>query len=285
VVSAAVDMASPTSSTSSQPLRKLAVETGQRRSDDLGQLDPVGLPDEIQPFISEINRLLIRIDRSMQAQRRFVADAAHELRSPLTAMNLQAERLMAADMSGEARQRLLALTDGLKRNRVMLDQLLALARSQQSAHDPKAQVSLQQTIRLVIEDLYPLAEEREIDLGVVGSDDAAIGIHPIELHMLIKNLVDNAIRYSPRGGRVDVLVAPDEHVVNLIVDDSGPGIAGAERERVFDPFYRILGNGRESGSGLGLAIVRAVADKSGATVSLMHPPAHQGLRVVVRFNR
>lgn len=267
------------------PLRKLAVETGQRRSDDLGQLDPVGLPDEIQPFISEINRLLIRIDRSMQAQRRFVADAAHELRSPLTAMNLQAERLMAADMSSEARQRLLALTDGLKRNRVMLDQLLALARSQQGTHDPKARVSLQQTIRLVIEDLYPLAEEREIDLGVVGSDDAAIGIHPIELQMLIKNLVDNAIRYSPRGGRVDVLVVPDEQVVSLIVDDTGPGIAGAERERVFDPFYRILGNGRESGSGLGLAIVRAVADKSGATVSLMHPPAHQGLRVVVRFNR
>jgi len=267
------------------PLRKLAVETGQRRSDDLGQLDPGGLPDEIQPFIAEINRLLIRIDRSMQAQRRFVADAAHELRSPLTAMNLQAERLMAADMSGEARERLLALTDGLKRNRVMLEQLLALARSQQSVHDPEARVSLQQTIRRVIEDLYPLAEEREIDLGVVGSDDAAIGIHPLELQMLIKNLVDNAIRYSPRGGRVDVLVAPDGQAVNLIVDDTGPGIPGVERERVFDPFYRILGNGRESGSGLGLAIVRAVADKSGATVSLMQPPAHGGLRVVVRFNR
>lgn len=268
-----------------EPLRKLAVETRQRRSDDLHQLDSGGVPDEIQPFVAEINRLLGRIDRSMQAQRRFVADAAHELRSPLTAMSLQAERLMAADMSGEARQRLLALTDGLKRNRVMLDQLLALARSQQSASDAETRVSLQQTIRLVIEDLYLLAEEREIDLGVVGGDDAAIRIHPIELQMLIKNLVDNAIRYSPRGGRVDVLVAPDAHVVDLIVDDTGPGIPGAERERVFDPFYRILGNGRGSGSGLGLAIVRAVADKSGATVALMPAPAGQGLRVVVRFIR
>lgn len=268
-----------------EPLRKLAVETRQRRSDDLRQLDSGGVPDEIQPFVAEINRLLGRIDRSMQAQRRFVADAAHELRSPLTAMSLQAERLMAADMSGEARQRLLALTDGLKRNRVMLDQLLALARSQQSAPDAGTRVSLQQTIRLVIEDLYPLAEEREIDLGVVGGDDAAIGIHPLELQMLIKNLVDNAIRYSPRGGRVDVLVVPDAQVVDLIVDDTGPGIPGAERERVFDPFYRILGNGRGSGSGLGLAIVRAVADKSGATVSLMPAPAGQGLRVVVRFIR
>lgn len=267
------------------PLRNLAIETRQRRQDDLGQLDPGGLPDEIQPFIVEINRLLMRVDRSMQAQRRFVADAAHELRSPLTAMSLQAERLSAADMPGEARQRLLALTDGLKRNRLMLDQLLALARSQQSAQIAAAQVSLQDTIRCVIEDLYPLAEEREIDLGVVGGDDATIGIDPLDLRMLIKNLVDNAIRYTPPGGRVDVLVAPGQQAVDLIVDDTGPGIPETERERVFDPFYRILDNGGQGGSGLGLAIVKAVADMAGATVSLSHPPAQQGLRVVVRFRR
>lgn len=283
------------------PLRKLAVETRQRRSDDLGQLDPGGLPDEIQPFIAEINRLLMRVDRSMQAQRRFVADAAHELRSPLTAMSLQAERLAAADMPDEARRRLLALTDGLKRNRTMLDQLLALARSQQGAHagartgghtgaltgvhTGAPPVSLQQTIRLVIEDLYPLAEARDIDLGVVGDDDTTIAIDPLDLRMLVKNLVDNAIRHSPRGARVDVLVAPGERAVDLIVDDTGPGIVRAERERVFDPFYRVLGNGCGSGSGLGLAIVKAVADKAGATVTLAHPPARQGLRVVVRFGR
>jgi len=268
------------------PLRQLALETGRRGSGDVGQLDPSGLPDEIQPFVAEINRLLMRVDRAMQAQRRFVADAAHELRSPLTAMSLQAERLTAADMPGEARQRLLALTDGLKRNRLMLDQLLALARSQQGGDGTAASdVSLQQTIRRVIEELYPLAEERGIDLGVVGADDATVEVQALDLRMLVKNLVDNAIRYSPGGGRVDVLVLPREGAVDLIVDDTGPGIPEDERDRVFDAFYRVLGNGQEGGSGLGLAIVKAVADKVGATVSLAHPPARAGLRVVVRFKR
>ena len=167
----------------------------------------------------------------------------------------------------------------------MLDQLLALARSQQSAHAGAPPISLQQTIRLVIEDLYPLAEERDIDLGVVGGDDAMIAIDPLDLRMLVKNLVDNAIRYSPRGGRVDLRVLAEAHWADLIVDDSGPGIPEAERERVFDAFYRMLGNGRESGSGLGLAIVKAVADKAGATLSLSRSPEQQGLRVTVRFRR
>ena len=267
------------------PLRRLALETRQRSGDDLGQLDAAGLPDEIQPFVAEINRLLMRVERSMQAQRRFVADAAHELRSPLTAMSLQAERLAAAEMPPEARQRLLALTAGLKRNRSMLDQLLALARSQQSAPAAPGPVSLEQTIRLVLEDLYPLAEEKQIDLGVVGDQDATVALDPLELRMLVKNLVDNAIRYSPRGGRVDLRVLAEAHWADLIVDDSGPGIPEAERERVFDAFYRMLGNGRESGSGLGLAIVKAVADKAGATLSLSRSPEQQGLRVTVRFRR
>jgi len=266
-----------------RPMRRLAVETRQRSGDDVSQLDPAGLPDEVQPFVAEINRLLLRVERAMQAQRRFVADAAHELRSPLTAMSLQAERLAAADMPGEARRRMLALTDGLQRTRLMLDQLLALARTQQGGEGAASQVSLQQTIRLVIEDLYPLAEERGIDLGVVGAADAAVAVQPLDLYMLVKNLVDNAIRYSPRGGRVDVLVQPGEGVVDLIVDDTGPGIPADERDRVFDAFYRVLGNGQDGGSGLGLAIVKAVADKAGATVTLSEAPAPPGLRVLVRF--
>lgn len=266
-----------------RPMRRLAVETRQRSGGDVSQLDPAGLPDEVQPFVAEINRLLMRVERAMQAQRRFVADAAHELRSPLTAMSLQAERLAAADMPDEARRRMLALTDGLQRTRLMLDQLLALARSQQGAEGAASRVSLQQTIRLVIEDLYPLAEERGIDLGVVGVGDAAVAVQPLDLHMLVKNLVDNAIRYSPRDGRVDVLVRPGAGVVDFIVDDTGPGIPEDERDRVFDAFYRVLGNGQDGGSGLGLAIVKAVADKAGATVTLGKTAEQHGLRVAVRF--
>lgn len=266
------------------PLRELAAEVRRRNNLDPGQLDAAGLPDEVQPFVAEINWLLMRVGRAMQVQRRFVADAAHELRSPLAAMSLQSERLAAADMPDEARCRSLALSDGLKRARAMLDQLLALARSQQGAQGGAAQVSLQRTIRLVIEDLYPLAEERGIDLGVVGSADAIIDTAPFDLQMLVKNLVDNAIRYSPGGGRVDVSVQPADSTVDVIVDDTGPGIPEHERERVFDAFYRVLGNGSSAGSGLGLAIVKTIADRAGATVTLGSPSLHQpGLRVVVRF--
>lgn len=266
-----------------RPMRHLAMAARRRRNDDAGPLDPAGLPDEVQPFVAEINRLLLRVERAMGAQRRFVADAAHELRSPLTALGLQAERLAAADMPAEARGRMLALTEGLQRTRVMLDQLLALARSQEGAESPVAPVSLQHTIRRVIEDLYPLAEARDIDLGVVGDADAAIAIDPLALHMLVKNLVDNAIRYSPRGGRVDVAVRAAAGGVDFIVDDTGAGIPEEERIRVFDAFHRVLRTGQPTGSGLGLAIVKAVADKAGATVTLAPTPAGPGLRVVVHF--
>lgn len=268
------------------PLRAVADEAGRRSHYDLRQLDAAGLPDEVQPLVAEINRLLTRVDVAMQTQRRFVADAAHELRSPLTAMSLQTERLAAADMPDEARRRMQTLAAGLQRTRVMLDQLLALARSQQGAPDSvtPAPLSLQQVVRAVIEDLYPLAEQRGIDLGVLSTDDAQVAAAPLDLHMLVKNLVDNALRYTPPGGRVDVAFRRHAAGVNLIVDDSGPGIPKPERERVFHAFYRILGSGEATGSGLGLAIVKAVADKAGATVSFDTAPlAPTGLRVVVAF--
>ena len=269
-----------------EPLRVLAEEAGRRSHYDLRQLDAAGLPDEVQPLVAEINRLLTRVDVAMQTQRRFVADAAHELRSPLTAMSLQTERLAAADMPDEARRRMQTLAAGLQRTRVMLDQLLALARSQQGAPDltAPAPVSLQQVVRAVIEDLYPLAEQRGIDLGVLSTDDAQVAAAPLDLHMLVKNLIDNALRYTPPGGRVDVSFRRHAGGVDFIVDDSGPGIPKPERERVFHAFYRILGSGEATGSGLGLAIVKAVADKAGATVSFDTAPlAPTGLRVVVAF--
>lgn len=293
-----------------QPLRTLAVETRERGNSDLRQLDAADVPLEAQPLVAEINRLLARVDSAMQAQRRFLADAAHELRSPLTAMSLQAERLAAADMPDEARRRLRALADGLQRTRLMLDQLLALARTQQGDAAPGAGLatgsggavagaSLQQAVHTVIEELYPLAEQRGIDLGVVSAADAdaMVALDALALHMLVKNLVDNAIRYTPPGGRVDVALVLDggadltaagaasaAPLVALVVDDSGPGIPVHERARVFAPFYRMLGNGDVDGSGLGLAIVQAVADRAGASVTLTDAPAPPGgLRVTVRF--
>lgn len=266
------------------PLRALAVQVGRRSHDDTSGLAAAGLPREVQPFVAEINRLLMRVGLAMQRQRRFIADAAHELRTPLAAMTLQGERLAAASMPDEARQRTLALADGLKRTRLMLDGLLALARSQQGGRDAGAQASLGRTVHTVIEDLVPLAEARGIDLGLAHPGDAQVQAAPVDLHMLVKNLVENAIRYAPPGGRVDVSVLPGEGSAELIVEDNGPGIPEHERERVFDAFYRILGNGEQTGSGLGLAIVKAVADGVGATVALEDATAPgQGLRVRVRF--
>ncbi len=267
-----------------KPLRMLAYELGRRPENDLGQLSQAGLPSEVWPFVWEINELLARIGRAMAYQRRFIADAAHELRSPLTAMSLQAERLGAATMPPEARTRLEALSAGLRRTRVLLDQLLALARTQEPRRSGAGLVALGQAIREVLEDLVPLAEAKRIDLGVTGGADAEVRAHMVDLKVLVKNLVDNAIRYTPPGGQVDIAVGRLGGAPTLAVDDSGPGIPADERERVFDPFYRVLGNG-EIGSGLGLAIARSVAERMGARIELKDAMApKQGLRALVVFD-
>lgn len=268
-----------------KPLRSMAVDLGRRPAHDLRELDETALPSEVRPFVVEINQLLARIGRSMALQRRFVADAAHELRSPLTAMSLQAEWLAATAMPPEARGRLDALVAGLQRTRDLLDQLLTLARTQESSSEKIANVSLEPVIRRVLEDLVPLAEAKQIDLGVIGDVDAQVRAQLVDLTVLIKNLVDNAIRYTPAGGRVDIAVGRANGLVTLQVDDTGPGIPVEERERVFDSFYRVLGNG-ETGSGLGLAISRTVAASMDASIELgdARPPA-TGLRALVTFRR
>ncbi len=268
-----------------KPFKVLADELGRRTEADLGPIDHAGLPSEVWPFVVSINALLVRVGRSLAVQRRFIADAAHELRSPLTAMSLQAERLSAANMPGEARIRLNALSAGLQRTRTLLDQLLTLARTQESRSDALSKISLQHVIREVLEDLVPIAEAKDIDLGVIGDTDGQVEARLVDLKVLVKNLLDNAVRYTPEGGRVDISVQNDGGRVSLQVDDTGPGIAPEERERVFDSFYRVLGNG-EIGSGLGLAITRTVAENIDAVIELSDARApHSGLRVSVTFKQ
>ncbi len=268
-----------------KPVRQLALELDHRSEHDLHEVNHAHLPSEIRPFVMAINHLLARVAQSVAVQRRFVADAAHELRSPLTALSLQAERLAAADMSAQAKERLGTLHDGLRRTRQLVDQLLTLARVQERLIGHVAQVSVQQVLREVLEDLMPLAQAKHIDLGVVGATDANIETQEVDLKTMIKNLVDNAIRYTPQGGRVDLSVQTTPGYLILHVDDTGPGIPANERQRVFDPFYRILGND-EPGSGLGLSIVKTIAARLGAQISLGHSEAQgsiSGLRVTVMF--
>ncbi|MFJ3155912.1 ATP-binding protein [Pseudomonas protegens] len=269
-----------------RPIEQLAAEIDLRDEQELHPIDERHLPTEVRPFVRAINRLLLRVTQSMTTQRRFVADAAHELRSPLTALSLQAERLASVEMPSLARERLQLLRRGIERGRKLIDQLLGLASAQSAINGRVEPVSVHGVYRRVLEDLLPLAEAKAIDIGLEGGPDRQVLISQEDLLTLVKNLVDNAIRYTPQGGRVDLSVAQVQDEILLQVSDSGPGIAVAERERVFDPFHRGLGSD-EVGSGLGLAIVKAIADRHAGRVWLDYSDQRtkRGLCVTVAFVR
>lgn len=270
-----------------RPITELAQEIDRRGDDDLRPIGHPNTPLEVQPFVLAINHLLARVSGAMRAQRQFVADAAHELRSPLAALSLQGERLAQAPMSSLAHERLASLRQGIERGRNLLGQLLTLAQAQATTGTPATSVSVQAVFRRVLADVVPLAEDKGIDVGIVGivgTEDARVPVHEAELVAIVKNLADNAVRYTPAGGRVDLLVIPGPHSVQVCVQDTGPSIPLAERGRVFDRFYRVLGT-EQGGSGLGLSIVRTLADRVGARVDLSYTDDARctGLRVIVTF--
>lgn len=250
-----------------RPIATLSKEVDLREEQALHPVQDHHLPVEVRPFAVAINRLLARVDQAMTSQRRFLADAAHELRSPLTALSLQAERLAQAEMSEVARERLAVLRQGIERGRSLVDQLLALAKAQSRTMPVPVPVSAQHVFRRVLEDLMPLAEAKHIDIGVEGAKDVEIWTSELDLTLLIRNLVDNAIRYTPERGRVDLSIRASGGFAELRIEDNGPGISLAERERVFDAFYRTLGNTHQ-GSGLGLSIVQTIANRIGAKIQL-----------------
>ena len=265
-----------------RPIAALSKEIDLRTEQELHPVEDRHLPVEVRPFAVAINRLLARVGRSMDSQRRFVADAAHELRSPLTALSLQAERLAEAEMSALARERLMVLRQGIERGRSLLDQLLTLAKAQSAADSPRSPISVQAIYRRVLEDLMPLAEAKHIDIGVEGTQNVEVWASELDMIAVVRNLVDNAIRYTPEGGRVDLSVGMSEGKAELRVQDSGPGIPLAERDRVFDPFYRILGS-QQIGSGLGLSIVQTIVHRIGAEIRLdfVDETQKSGLKVSV----
>jgi two-component system OmpR family sensor kinase/two-component system sensor histidine kinase QseC len=270
-----------------KPVLRVASEL---RSRDAQRLDPVSddeLPAEIEPMIRQLNGLLDRLRSAFAAQRAFVADAAHELRTPIAALKLQTGLLgRAGDEAGRA-DALRELNAGVDRSAHLVDQLLALARNEPGARPAagrdaaSADTDLAATARDAIAGLRTLAQARGSTVALTAPQSLPIHADPDAMQALVRNLVDNALRHSPPGSRVEVEVAQQGDEARLIVDDSGSGIPEADRDRVFDRFHR-RNTGNEPGSGLGLAIVKAIVDRHDGRIELVDSPLG-GLRAAVRL--
>jgi two-component system OmpR family sensor kinase len=264
------------------PLNRIGRDLSNRNADSLAPVSSEGVPREVSLLVAELNSLLGRMSDALQSQQRFVADAAHELRSPLTALKLQVQTLARAKDETARTQAVGRLHGGVDRASRLVEQLLALARQ-----DPLAQVSELSTVSLrscaeqAVSDVGPLAASRDIEMQFNGLADAALVGDAENLRIMIRNLLDNAVRYSPEHGKVQLDIDESDAGIALTVQDSGAGVPAEERARVFDRFYRIKGT-TMSGSGLGLAIVKAIADRHGATVELEDAPIG-GLAVKVTF--
>jgi signal transduction histidine kinase len=265
------------------PLNEATRAVTQKNADALEPLPVDHLPSELRPLLSALNGLMGRLDDSLSAQRRFTADAAHELRSPLTALKLQVQLLeRSTDEAGRV-QAIENLKGGLERAIHTVQQLLSLARLEPGAK-PFAQepLDLLALARQVAGDYALIAENRGIDLGVEADIAVRLRGDREALRILLSNLVDNALRYTLAPGRVDIRVERLAACARLCVEDNGPGIPESDRERIFDRFYRVPGQGGR-GSGLGLSIVKTVAEQHGASLALGNGPDGQGLSVQVIF--
>ncbi|WP_101048585.1 sensor histidine kinase [Macromonas nakdongensis] len=278
-----------------RPLNDLEQRIRARKPDDLSPIDNEHVPQEVAPLVSSINDLLERLKSSLNNQKRFLADAAHQLKTPLAGLRMQAEMAQQAAAAEDVHRSLQQIAKSSVRATHTVNQLLALARAESTGRAlPAVPVDLAVLVREAVEDSVPRALDQRIDLGYEGPDEVPRSCllpgNPTLLSELVRNLVDNAINYTPSGGVVTarVLVDPFSGVQVLQVEDNGPGVPDNERELVLEPFYRALGTNVD-GSGLGLAIVQEIAQQHGATLELedTHPGRAQqrGLRVSVRFGQ
>ena len=255
-----------------RPIENIANAVERRHATSLDPLPEEKLPEEIAPLVGALNRLLARLSQSISAQQAFIGDAAHDLRSPLTALRLQAQ-LVARARDDKSRESSAAiLVAGIDRATRLVEQLLTLARSEPDVASRKFEsVRLDELVLDVVAQHAELAHNRRIDLGVGEAEQLSVSGDADSLRILLRNLMDNAIRHTPQGGRIDASVLARNGCAVIEVADSGPGIPAEERERVLDRFYRRPGNDAP-GSGLGLAIVKAIAERHGAAVELADAP-------------
>jgi two-component system OmpR family sensor kinase len=266
-----------------EPVNRVRRQIATREADALHAVDTRELPDEVRPLVDELNLLFTRMRQAFAAQQHFVADAAHELRSPLAALRLQVEQLRRSVTDRERELAVQRLGSGLDRATRLVEQLLVLARQQATPAKaaPAVPVDLKQLTQLVLHDAAYAAQSRQLQIDST-LDACSVSGQPEALRILISNLLDNAIKYTPPQGRIGLRLQAQPGGVVLTLEDSGPGIAADDRLRVLDRFYRAPGaNG--SGSGLGLAIVKTIVEAHGAALSMQTSGRLGGLRVDVRF--
>jgi len=266
-----------------RPLKELTSALGRRHPLALAPLSADNLPDEVQPLVQALNDLLARLGEALESQRKFVSDAAHALRTPLAAVQLQAQLLERAVSEEDRRQAQAQIRAGTARASHLVHQLLTLARMEpEDWQRPLVRVDLSALMKSVVVDLSLLALDKQIDLGV-SHDEALFVTGDMEsLRIMLSNLVDNAIRYTPKGGRVDVALTRHDTMAQLEVQDTGRGIPAEDRAQVFERFFRRAGT-RETGSGLGLAIVHEIVKFHKGEITLEDARGHSGLNVFVRL--
>jgi len=263
-----------------RPLNRLRERIEMRREADLSPIAAARVPEELQPLTDAFNSMLARMQHNMDAQRRFISDAAHQMRTPLTGLKMQAQLAMRESDPRQLRYALENISSSVDRASHLVNQLLAMARAEASEYSQQAlvPVDLDQLLHEIVETWVVRAHDRRIDLGYEPAGPAYILGNAFLLREMINNLLDNALRYTPDEGRVTARVVPQGDFVLLEIEDSGIGIADDEAHKVFDRFYRVEGTGVE-GSGLGLAIVREIAELHRAAASLRpNPPGVQGQR-------
>ncbi|MCW3482013.1 ATP-binding protein [Neisseriaceae bacterium JH1-16] len=267
-----------------KPLRQITSELAERNVKSMDPISTTSLPSEVKPLVLALNDLLQRLDQAFSMQRDFIADAAHELRTPIMGLSIQAQLAQRATDEAERQTALAQLQQGVVRLGHLAQQLLTLARLEPDAQSPAPQaVELTALCKSVILEKVRLADAKQIDLGLAEHDPAEVTGDLETLRILLNNLVDNAIRYTPPKGKIDLAVRLNSYGAVLEVCDNGPGIAETERSRVLERFYRGSLPTNESGSGLGLSIVKRIAEQHGAVVTLDAGPGGKGLKVQVRF--
>lgn len=261
------------------PLVELQQRIRARRPDDLSPIDSRHVPEEITPLVKSLNEMLERLAQTIAIQKRFIADAAHQMKTPLAGMRMQSELALRQTDQKEIHQSLTQLATSSEAATRLVNQLLTLARAENLAptNQPREQIDLNILARNVVQDWIQASFSKKIDLGFEQDKNAVLIFgSPLMLREMLSNLIDNALRYTPQDHSVTVRVRidHDQALAILEVEDNGPGIPKAERERVFERFYRILGTNVQ-GSGLGLSIVREIASQHDARIDILDNPQPQ----------